>query len=375
MRVLHLVRQYSPSVGGLESHVKSLVRRQIEMGYDSRVVTLDRLFTDRRTELPHQEIIDDVPVRRVKFVGGRRFFLPGLSLAHMEKADIVHVHGIDGIFELCALSRPGHRKPMICTTHGGFFHTDFLKPLKHAYFHSLTRAAARSYASFIACSEADGELFRKITNRVRVLPNAVEPLSSAKGTGNDLVYIGRLSANKRLDRALKVHAHLTMAGYEGDFHIIGPEFDVSQAELVKIAEDLGTRDRVRFHGYLTKNGLEDVIKSCGYFFSASAYEGFGMTMIEGMAAGLLPVVHSNASFQRLQSEAGVGIATDFGRPEIAAGEIGSWMRAVDESQLGRSRAHAQEFAKRFSWPAYAEQVDAIYRSTLQGPQKGAALAA
>ncbi|MGY0564654.1 MAG: hypothetical protein ACW7DQ_14375, partial [Paraglaciecola chathamensis] len=72
MRILHIVRQYSPAVGGLEGFVKSLVAEQRQQGLDVEVLTLNRVFhTDAL--LPDYEIIDDVPVTRIGFKGSYKY--------------------------------------------------------------------------------------------------------------------------------------------------------------------------------------------------------------------------------------------------------------------------------------------------------------
>ena len=62
--VVHVVRQYAPSRGGLEDVVANLCGTLPAQGFRVRVVTLDRLFTDRSTLLSHREIVDDVEVIR-----------------------------------------------------------------------------------------------------------------------------------------------------------------------------------------------------------------------------------------------------------------------------------------------------------------------
>ena len=44
MLIVHVVRQFAPSVGGLEDVVRELSRRQLESGFAVRIVTLDRTF-------------------------------------------------------------------------------------------------------------------------------------------------------------------------------------------------------------------------------------------------------------------------------------------------------------------------------------------
>ncbi len=367
MRVTHLVRQYSPSVGGLEQHVASLAAAQKSLGYDVQVVTLNRLFRGSKDVLSESEMIDGINVRRVPFTGGQRYFLAQFSGVKFSEADLLHVHCVDNFFDHCGVTKRVHRKPLVCTTHGGFFHTRYLKPLKVAYFHSLTRFFAHSYDGFIACSEADGALFRKITNRVNVLPNAVRPVTTERCSGDDLLYLGRLSKNKCLERLLAFYARLNEKGDAGHLHIVGPEFDLSRAALIEHAQSLGIEDKVSVYGFLNDGELTRLFRRCGFFVSASAYEGFGMTMIECMAAGLLPIVHRNDSFEVLQREAGVGLLLDFADPHQAAERFANWRACLTADKRSNEQSRAQAYAEKFNWPSYARDVERVYLMAL-GPE-------
>ena len=61
MQIVHVVRQFHPGVGGLESVVRELAKAQLKTGHRVRVVTLDRLFSDttQRKLLP-REVIDGI---------------------------------------------------------------------------------------------------------------------------------------------------------------------------------------------------------------------------------------------------------------------------------------------------------------------------
>ena len=53
-RIVHIVRQFSPAIGGLENFVKSLAKEQIDDGLDVEVVTLNRIFHQKE-----QTFLDD----------------------------------------------------------------------------------------------------------------------------------------------------------------------------------------------------------------------------------------------------------------------------------------------------------------------------
>ena len=54
LEIVHIVRQYAPRIGGLESFVAKLAAEQRKTYRRVRVVTCDRIFTDPETVLLEQ---------------------------------------------------------------------------------------------------------------------------------------------------------------------------------------------------------------------------------------------------------------------------------------------------------------------------------
>lgn len=357
MKILHVLRQYTPSVGGLENYVTALVREQQQLGHTCDILTLNKLFHGTKAKLPARDQINGAEIYRIPFIGKRRFFLPLLNPKRFAPYDVVHVHNTDPMYDVTAALKPLHKKPMVCTTHGGFFHTGFMASFKKVYFQTVTRAGARAYDRIVACSENDERIFRNISNRVVLVPNAVDPLGDFTATGSDFLYIGRLSENKQIDRLLTTHKELIFRHGPRHLHIVGPEFDVTRDQLQAQITALGIAPHVTVHGYLEQADLQTLAKTCGFFVSASRFEGFGMTLIEAMSVGLVPLVQPNASFQDLLRQADTGLLVDHADPADAADHIAHFIAGSQDA----NRLQARTFAKQFNWRALAEKMDNVYQ--------------
>lgn len=358
MRVCHIVRQFHPSVGGLESFVADLAREQTSLGLECEILTLDRVFNADVGPLPAEDQANGVLVRRVPMLGHPRFFLPLVERKALEPYDVLHVHGIDGMFDRIARHPRRKGQALIATSHGGFFHTPWMRSAKELYFRSITRVALRHYDICLANSESDRRLLSSVTNAVSLLPNGVRPLGSFTAEGRDLLSLGRLASHKKVERLVRTLAEPTLEGVH--LHVVGAEWDVKIADLLQIAADLGVVDRITFHGGLNAAALQRVARSCGVFVSASQYEGFGMSMIEAMSVGLVPVVEGNGSFKELVGKAPVGRIAHYGAPEMAARAI----RAELDGLTPERRRSAINFAGGYSWRAHAERTLDHYRSAL-----------
>lgn len=358
MRILHIVRQFHPAVGGLESYVRNMALYQKRLGHECAVLTLNRVFHGGKGALPSHETVDGIPVFRVSFLGMRRFFVPLVAPSFFKQYDIIHVHNTDGFFDYISLMAENIDKPAFATTHGGFFHTKDFSAIKKVYFDLVTRNAGRFYRAVFAISQNDYDTFKGVNDNLILKPNAIAPPGNFIAAGKDFVYLGRLAKHKNIAAVIQAFASLKIKHKaEGKLHIIGPEWDVRKADLASLAAEYGIADDVVLHGYILPEELETVLKGCGWFLSASAFEGFGMSMLEAMAVGLIPFVQPNESFRELVAAGGVGACIDFSLPEEAAAEIAARLKDNGEKE----RKKARNFALRFSWDCLAEDTIKAYR--------------
>jgi len=368
IRVLHVVRQFAPSVGGLETYTRELAGRQQAAGLDVAILTLDRVFNPPATGLPRRETVDGLPVRRVPSIGGTRYFLPLLNPRSLRDVDLIHVHAVDPFFDLLAAARVVHGRPMVATTHGGFFHTESYSAAKRLFFRTVTPLSARAYDLLLANSANDAETFARFAPPVRLVPNAVVPLADRTLAGGDLLALGRLSENKRPDLLIGFMAALADRRPEARLHIVGPDSAHTRESLEALARRHGVADRVRVHGFVEPGTLPGILERCGFYVSASRFEGFGMALIEAMSAGLIPVVQDNPAFAELVRGAGVGTLTDFSDPARAADDAARTMAAADEDNGGRQRAVA--FSRRYAWDGLVAEVMRLYEAVLSGTPGG-----
>jgi len=367
VRLVHVVRQYAPNVGGLEDVVKNLVARQAGRFAGLKVVTLNRLFQDPDRLLPEREVIDGVEVRRIPFSGSSRYPFAPSVLTEIRDADLVHVHAVDFFFDALALSKIWHGKKMVATTHGGFFHTKKFAALKAVWFNTLTRFSASRYEGLACCSESDLELFRKIApDRVRLIENGadIEKFRDAAAVKPQkrLLTLGRFSSNKRLDRLIGTMADLIAEDPEWHLEIAGMESDLSAEDLKSRVEAQGLSGKVRIHAGLGLRDLRDLIGTCSFFVSASDYEGFGLVLIEALSAGLIPVVHGNEAFVSLARELeDVRIADFDNRRETLAAIVFAFNGLTAAPEL---RTRAANSVQRFGWSFVAREYDGFYRELL-----------
>lgn len=356
MKVVHVVRQYLPSIGGMEEVVRSLAACQHKAGsITPSIVTLNRVFREPEQTLPTREVIEGVPVTRMTYWGSDRYPFAPWVLANIRKADLVHVHGIDFFFDFLAATRWLHGKPLVASTHGGFFHTNFASRLKKAYFRSVTRLSSKAYTQIIATSENDGAIFREIlpAQKLTVIENGVDITkfhdAAARSRQPVLLYFGRWSENKGLLEALAVFAALRARQPEEDwrFIIAGRTYDLDARDLVRHAATLGVSEHVEIVASPDQAELRELIAEASYFICLSHHEGFGIAPIEAMSAGLTPILSDIPPFRRLLENTGRGLLLARDKAAEAADQIAA-LHANPQSGV-QARYQNMESVQPYAW--------------------------
>jgi glycosyltransferase involved in cell wall biosynthesis len=298
MRVLHLSDCYLPRLGGIETQVHGLARRQRAAGIDAEVVTATpRARHDRTTA----EIVDGVAVNRVTVdlpyelpVHPR----PGREVLRVVRNggfDVVHAHlGVVAPFAqgaMPALVRAG--VPLVVTVHSLWGPAT---PLLRAV--DLVTGWGRWPAVFTAVSDVAARPVRSVLRgraEVGVLPNGIDAdawrVDPVPGPAGEVVLVSamRLAPRKRplpLLRVLddvrrRVPPSVTLrAVIAGE----GPQ----RAALERYRSRHGL-DWVTLPGRLGADQLRDLYAGADVYVVPAVLESFGIAALEARAAGL-PIV-------------------------------------------------------------------------------------
>ena len=366
MRILQVVRQYLPSTGGMETYVSTLCRELLARGHEADVATLDYLFyQDRR--LPSYERIENTDVIRLPSAGNPRYFLAPRLWQLLPRYDLIHIHGVDFFADFMGALKKIHGRPVVLSTHGGFFHTGWFPLFKKMYFHSVTRLALIGVDRVIASSPVDRQLFSQISGRVSLVENGIDFRRFAavrkSMDGETLLFVGRISKNKRVDRLLEALARLRQDRPEARLEVVGPDWEGLQEKLRQQAEALGIGGAVTFRGALPPEEVLEELARARLFVSASEYEAFGISTVEAMAAGTVPVVNRIQACEDIIEDGETGYLTDFARTEQASGTLGRALELSDERLL-KMGERARERASRYDWQNVAAEIVGIYEDVL-----------
>jgi len=201
-------------------------------------------------------------------------------------------------------------------------------------------------------------------NRIFVVPNGVDfervRLLTQKGTRcpERIVYLGRLIPYKRVDEVLELVIRLRRLGLDVNADIIGdgPE----REHLESLARQMGVSQQVTFWGFLRQH--DDVIRilsSAGVFVTPSIFEGFGMSVLEAMAAGTPVVAYDLEGYREYARDRVNCMLARPGDLEGLVYNVSNLIRNPDNAR--EISTNGIETARGFDWHRVTEKARAVYR--------------
>ncbi len=193
---------------------------------------------------------------------------------------------------------------------------------------------------------------------------AARLLGPAGADSLELLHVGSTIPRKRIDVLLQTFAAIRPAYPAARLVRVGGPFTLAQTML---ARELNVDDAVAVLPFVTPSVLAAVYRRATLVLITSEREGFGLPLIEAMAAGA-PVLASDLAVLR---EVG-GDCVQF----AAVGDVCAWtaltlrlLRQItgDPASCDARRSRALKHAATFSWSAYARRYVELYRQVATGP--------
>jgi alpha-1,3-mannosyltransferase len=362
MRILHVVRQFYPMIGGLENYVFHLAKQQINSGHVVTVLTLNKSFVNNST-YPNKDSISKINIIRIPYFGSHKYPIAISVIKYLKSFDIIHVHAIDFFADFLALTKLLHKKKLILTTHGGFFHTKKNSFLKKIFFNTITRYTLKKYSVIIACSSNDFNTFSKISKNVTLINNGVDvekysiiPKNVEKGT---LLTVGRIDLHKGIDKLILTISRLIEKGIDARLEIVGPDSRNLISQLQQKAIDFKVEKKVKFIGKVDDIELTTIFSRAHLFVSASTYEGFGIAAVEAMASGTLCVLNNIPSFSEILDSNKFGRIVNFENTDEVVQNIESLLN-ISESEYNELSKKARIYAENYNWNKISKKITALY---------------
>jgi len=276
MNITHVI--FSMNTGGAELMLIDIMRQQVLLGHEVSLVVINNIY--------EQPLIDTIhPDVKVHFVGrpeGSRnpmWIVKYNMMLRMTRPDVVHFH-LDGCIGITLFKK---HIVNVYTVHSPGLILKNYKRLDKVF--SISQAVKDDIQKRYGIDSEvvlNGIDFGKI--------QAHEGEKTLKNPFR-IVQVGRIRVSiKGHDILLRAMGMLAREGYDVSADFIGETFD--RGLLDDLARELGIEGRVNYLGLRSREYITSHLKDYDLLAQPSRYEGFGLTLVEGMGAKI-PVLASN----------------------------------------------------------------------------------
>jgi glycosyltransferase involved in cell wall biosynthesis len=175
-----------------------------------------------------------------------------------------------------------------------------------------------------------------------------------------VLYAGRIAEHqKRVSRLADFAAAVEAVGVSMEFHIAG-----DGPEKTSLERAMG--NRAIFHGSLAPAEVQSLMNLCDIIVQFSDFEGTSLTMLEAMAAGMVPVMSAVSGIDAVIKDGVSGFLQPIGDVKLAAAQISRLH--LDRELLGQVGEMArQTVTQDFSIVRNAETISRLCRTLRAEP--------
>lgn len=373
VHVAYTVHRFWPAVGGTELAVLGTAAELVRRGHAATAITSDEPGS------PPIDAREGVSIRRFQLQRRGKFRFPPRAYSEFVRDgpwDVVHVHGqrvwsSDHLFKHV----PKIRQPKVFTAHGFHqWHMHRRDPLELWYYRWHLPRMLRPFDLVIALTQGEVEelvTFGVPRDRIVVLPDGVNLHEYDRAPAERdfrvrhgirrkhmLLYAGGFYDNKRVDFLIRAVAQM-----KEDVELVVVGKDSSGGEMRAKSEGLAAmlHAPVRFLGALPREDLVKAFFEADLFLLGSKFEGFGIVLLETLAAGVPFVSAPCGAAPDLASRGAGRLAAT---PEDMAKQADELLRDPDLRK--RMGAAGREIARAQTLEWAAREHEKVYLSLLEG---------
>ena len=302
MKILHIIT--SLRTGGAEKLMVDLLPRLKEMGYQIDLLLLDG------TDTPFRRDIEGAGINVYDLGKGGSVYSPIKLLKlipFLKKYDIVHTHNTAS--QLFAAIGSIIYKSILCTTE----HNTTNRRRNWKWYTRIDRWMYNRYQHIIAISDQTKlhlkTYLRDLIPPITTIPNGIDTskynssstirlLPNMNNCTIKIMQVAGFRQQKDQDTTIKSLLFLPET-----YHLFLVGDGVRRKELQDLVKDLNLINRVHFLGIRTD--VDKLLKSSDIVVMSSHWEGFGLSAVEGMAAGK-PVIASDVDgLREVVKDAGI----------------------------------------------------------------------
>ena len=389
MRIGLFTDTYPPYINGVSTSVTMLKKALEKLGHQVFVVTVNPenmryKYEDRGKTLR----IPGIPTGIYDYRLTGIYPIKALQKIRKWKLDVIHSHTEFGVGTFARICANQLNIPLVHTYHT--MYEDHVVYVTHGHFKkgsdSILKYLSKFYCDktvteLIVPTKKTYDLFKKkykFERNIYIIPTGIdierfykENVDSKKvalekkkyGIKKDdfvITYVGRLGVEKSIEVLVEVLHDLVKKGKDNSKLLIvgdGPD----KAEIDKVIDKYKLWDHVIYTGKVPWEDVPIYYNIGDVFISASTTETQGLTTIEAMAAGCVPVCINDESFINVVKNDVNG--NIFKNRKECSKQV---LDIIDNpDKLKRLSNHARIDSERYSSKYYAESVLDVYKIAMQ----------
>jgi alpha-1,3-rhamnosyl/mannosyltransferase len=178
--------------------------------------------------------------------------------------------------------------------------------------------------------------------------------------GRFVVHVGQVARRKNLAVILRAIAAVPPDALGAPALLLAGPRGVGADEVDALVDELGIRSRVRFGGYVADDDLPTLVGASLALLHPSYDEGFGLTPIEAMAAGVPALASDRGALPEVVG--GGGVLLDADDPDAWAAAIVAV--ATDPEHRAALVARGDAHQARYTWERVAAETAAVHDEVL-----------
>jgi len=191
-----------------------------------------------------------------------------------------------------------------------------------------------------------------LPHAARTLPDAARTLRVRDTSSQTVLFVGSIFNRRHVPELIEGFARLARDRGDARLQIVGDNRTSPAIDVAGAIRATGLTDRIQLSSYVTDQELQALYAGASAFAFLSEYEGFGLTPLEAMAAGLPVLLLDTPVAREICGEAAIYVE----RPDPALIEDALTTLLFDAGERRTLVDAANRVLAKYSWTECARQV-------------------